>query len=54
MGTTLALLFDMYAHVGPGLLLAFAMPLLVGLLGIIAVQAFRRIRARTEEVSEAA
>lgn len=54
MATTLVLLRDMYLHVGPGLLLAFAMPLLLGLLSIIIVQVVRRARASASEASETA
>lgn len=54
MGTTLILLRDMYLHVGPGIILAFAMPLLLGLLSIIVAQIVRRARAGAAEASEAA
>ena len=54
MGTALTLLADLYAHVGPGLLLAFALPLFAGMLGVILIQGFKRIRARRDEATELA
>jgi len=54
MGTTLTLLADLYAHVGPGLFLAFAFPVLLALFGIILVQGVRRVRGADDEVTETA
>lgn len=54
MGTTLILLRDMYLHVGPGIILAFAMPLLLALLSIIVAQIVRRARNGATEASETA
>lgn len=45
MGTTITLLADLYAHVGPGLFLAFAFPVFVGLGLILLMQGVRRVRA---------
>lgn len=52
MGTTLALIADLYRHVGPGLLLAFALPVFAGLLGLILLTGYKRIRGRREEATE--
>jgi cytochrome c-type biogenesis protein CcmH/NrfF len=54
MGTTITLLADLYAHVGPGLLLAFALPALLLVFGVILLQAVRRARSRQEQVAESA
>lgn len=53
MSTLLTLIADLYAHVGPGLLLAFALPVFAGVLGVILLQGYKRIQARREEVTEA-
>jgi hypothetical protein len=52
MSTLLTLLADLYAHVGPGLLLAFALPVLAGVFGVILLQGYKRILARREEATE--
>lgn len=44
MGTTITLLADLYAHVGPGLFLAFALPLFLALFAILLMQGVRRLR----------
>lgn len=54
MGTTLTLLADLYAHVGPGLFLALAFPVLLALFAILLVQGVRRLRAADEELTETA
>lgn len=53
MSTLLTLIADLYAHVGPGLLLAFALPVFAGILGVILLQGYRRILAGREEATEA-
>lgn len=45
MATTLTLLRDMYLHVGPGLLLALAMPVSIVLLVVVSAQVVRRVRS---------
>jgi hypothetical protein len=52
MGTTLALLADLYKHVGPGLLLAFALPVFAGLLGLILLSGYKRVRASREGATD--
>lgn len=54
MGTTIALIRDLYAHVGPGLLLALALPVLAGILGVILLQGCKRIRDRRQQATESA
>jgi hypothetical protein len=54
MGTTLALLKDLWSHVGPGLLLVIALPVLAGILGVILLQGYRRVRDRRAEAAESA
>ena len=54
MGTTIALLRDLYLHVGPGLILALALPVLAGILGVVLLQAYKRIRDRREGATESA
>ncbi len=54
MGTTLALIRDLWTHVGPGLILALLLPVLAGVLGVVLLQGYRRIRARREQVTESA
>ena len=46
MGTTLDLLMDLWRHVGPGIVLAFALPVLLGALGVILVSSYRRVRGQ--------
>jgi hypothetical protein len=46
MGTTFALIRDLWTHIGPGLLLALALPALAGVLGVILLQGYKRIRDR--------
>lgn len=54
MATAFTLLADLYSHVGPGLLLALALPVLAGILGVILLQGYKRIRDRREEATESA
>jgi hypothetical protein len=54
MGTTLALLRDLWTHVGPGLILAFLLPVLAGVLGVVLLQGYKRIRDRREQVTDPA
>ena len=55
MGTTITLLADLYAHVGPGLVLAFALPVLLLVFGVLLVQGVRRARSRlVEQAAESA
>lgn len=44
MGTTLDLILDLYRHVGPGIILAFALPVLLVFLGLILFSTYRRAR----------
>jgi hypothetical protein len=46
MSTTIALVADLWRHVGPGILLAFALPVLVVLLGLILLSGIRRVRGQ--------
>ena len=43
MGSILELLYGMYASVGPGIVLALALPLLAGVMGAVLIQSFKRI-----------
>ncbi len=52
MSTLLTLFADLYAHVGPGLFLAFALPFFAGVLGVVLLQGYQRVRARRDEVTE--
>jgi len=54
MGTTLALIRDLWTHVGPGLILALLLPVLAGVLGVVLLQGYKRIRDRREQVTETA
>jgi hypothetical protein len=54
MGTTFALLRDLWTHVGPGLLLALALPVLAGILGVILLQGYKRVRDRREAATDSA
>jgi hypothetical protein len=46
MSTTIALVADLWRHVGPGILIAFALPVLVVLLGLILLSGIRRVRGQ--------
>ena len=46
MGTTFALVADLWQHVGPGIVLAFALPVLLFFLGVILLSSFRRVRGQ--------
>jgi hypothetical protein len=46
MGTTFALVADLWQHVGPGILFAFALPVLVVLLGLILFSGVQRVRGQ--------
>jgi hypothetical protein len=48
MSTTITLLLDLWRHVGPGLLLAFALPVLLMALGLVLLTVFRRMRTQTD------
>jgi len=52
MSTLLTLLADLYMHVGPGLLLAFALPVFAGILGVLLLQGYKRVLARREEATD--
>lgn len=54
MGTTFALIRDLWTHVGPGLILALALPVLAGILGVILLQGYKRLRDRRQGVTESA
>lgn len=49
MATTFALIRDLFAHVGPGVVLAFALPVFIGMLGVIIITGFKRFRSVEEE-----
>lgn len=44
MGTVFTLLSDLFRAVGPGVLLAFALPVLLLLLGVVVLSSYRRVR----------
>ncbi len=44
MGTTFALVADLWNHVGPGILFAFALPVLLILFGAVVFSGYRRVR----------
>lgn len=46
MSTTIALVADLWSHVGPGLVFAFALPLLLLALGVIVLTAAKHVKAR--------
>lgn len=46
MNTTFALVADLWRHVGPGILFAFALPVLLGLFGLILLSGYRRVRGQ--------
>ena len=52
MGTTITLIADLFAHVGPGL--GFALPVFLGLGVVVLHQSFRRVRSRQDQVTDAA
>ena len=54
MGTTITLIADLFAHVGPGLVFAFALPVFLGLGAVVLHQSFRRVRSRQDQVTDAA
>ena len=49
MSTTIALIMDLWRHVGPGIILAFALPVLLMAFGLVLLTAFRRLRSRAHE-----
>jgi hypothetical protein len=48
MSTTFALVADLWGHVGPGLLLAFALPLLLLAFGLIILVVTRQVKDRRD------
>jgi hypothetical protein len=46
MGTTFALVADLWRHVGPGIVLAFALPVLLVLFGLIVLSGIQRARGQ--------
>ena len=54
MSTVLDLLSGMYASVGPGIVLALALPVLAGVAGAVLIQSFKRIRRAFEEGRDSA
>jgi hypothetical protein len=52
MNTVFILLADLWSHVGPGLLLAFALPVLLMLGGVILLQGSKRVRDRVRRAQE--
>jgi hypothetical protein len=46
MGTTFALVADLWRHVGPGIVFAFALPVLLVLLVLVLFSGFRRVRGQ--------
>lgn len=50
MNAILDILGGMYASVGPGILLALALPVLAGVMGAVLIQSFKRIRRVLTEV----
>jgi len=54
MGTTFALLRDLWSHVGPGLVLALLLPVFAGILGVVLLQGIKRVRDRREQATESA
>lgn len=47
MSTTIALVVDLWSHVGPGLVFAFAFPLLLIAFGVIILTVAKQMRRRT-------
>jgi hypothetical protein len=54
MNTVFILLADLWSHVGPGLLLAFALPVFLILGGVIILQGSKRVRDRMRRAEESA
>ena len=54
MNTAFILLADLWSHVGPGLLLAFALPVFLILGGVILLQGTKRVRDRMRGAQEGA
>lgn len=52
MNTVFILLADLWSHVGPGLLLAFALPVFLVLGGVILLQGTKRVRSRLRQAEE--
>lgn len=52
MNTVFILLADLWSHVGPGLLLAFALPVFLILGGVILLQGTKRVRSRFRRAGE--
>ena len=48
MSSAIQLLLELWGHVGPGLLLALALPLFLIVLGMVFLTGLRRLQARTE------
>lgn len=46
MSTTIDLLASLWGHVGPGLMFAFALPVLLIAFGVVVVMATKQVRAR--------
>ena len=46
MSTTFALVADLWRHVGPGIVFAFALPVLLVLLGLLVLSGVRRARGQ--------
>ena len=49
MNTVFILLADLWGHVGPGLLLAMALPVFLILGGVVLLQGSKRVRQRLGE-----
>ncbi|MCG6956764.1 MAG: hypothetical protein LJF04_12315 [Gemmatimonadetes bacterium] len=47
MHTTIALVADLWGHVGPGLVFAFALPVFLLAFGAIALTAAKQVRGRS-------
>jgi len=52
MNTVFILLADLWSHVGPGLLLAFALPVFLLFGGVILLQGTKRVRRRIQDAEE--
>jgi hypothetical protein len=52
MNTVFILMADLWSHVGPGLLLAFALPVFLLVGGVILLQGTKRIRDRIRGAEE--
>jgi hypothetical protein len=53
MSTTIALVADLWSHVGPGLVFAFALPVLLIAFGVIVLMVARQVRSRTRASEDA-